>query len=218
MLCGVLSFAATRGTRIEPTPAALPPPTVAIEPDPGIEVHPLDPAWTLTAAPFSRIGFRLGRAQLVEVVRLGPAAIEVEVNTARAFLAMRAAAADAGIDLRIASGFRTVRQQRALFHRWQHGNGHEAARPGRSNHQSGRALDLTVFSSPGTLAWLDANAGAFGFKRTVKGEPWHWEYVEIPVARGAPKRISRVKLAKLAKRPARRPGSHAGARVASSQR
>lgn len=33
---------------------------------------------------------------------------------------------------------------------------------------------------PGTFAWLEANARRFGFKRTVTGEPWHWEYVKPP--------------------------------------
>jgi hypothetical protein len=45
-----------------------------------------------------------------------------------------------------------------------------AAAPGYSNHQSGRALDLTVSS------WLANNAARFGFKRTVPSEAWHYEF------------------------------------------
>jgi LAS superfamily LD-carboxypeptidase LdcB len=30
---------------------------------------------------------------------------------------------------------------------------------------------------PGVLEWPDDNARRFGFRRTVRAEPWHWEYV-----------------------------------------
>jgi hypothetical protein len=49
-------------------------------------------------------------------------------------------------------------------------NGNLAAKPGYSNHQSGRALDLSVSS------WLVNNAARFGFKRTVPSEAWHYEF------------------------------------------
>ena len=83
-----------------------------------------------------------------------------------------------------------------FYQAWREGWGNRAARPGHSNHQSGRALDIAV-SSPGALAWLSHNGSRFGFKRTVRGEPWHWEYVNTPRARGKHKRhLARGKKAK----------------------
>lgn len=130
--------------------------------------------------PYPAFGYRQGSRQTIEVVMVGDSA--VELTTARAFLAMRDAAALAGISLTIESGFRTHAEQTVLYSAWRKGRGNRAARPGESNHQSGRALDLSV-RSPDTLAWLSANASRFGFKRTVAGEPWHWEYVNTPRAR-----------------------------------
>ena len=227
-LGGVIAVLATaRAARIEPD-IARPAPIAALEPD-DAERHAPDPAWTLATEPIERIGYRHGRRHTLEVVPLGPTAIEVEVRTARAFLAMRAAAAEAGVELRLESGFRTVEEQRELFRAWRKGHGNKAARPGRSNHQSGRALDIAVISVPGARAWLETHAASFGFKRTVKSEPWHWEYVDAPIARGATKRVSRkaAKHAKAkhskavghAKRPARRPSSvRTTPRLASSRR
>lgn len=185
-----------------------------------------EPAWTMASEPIQRTGYRNGRRHVVEVVPLGPTPVEVEVRTARAFLAMRADAADDGVDLRLESGFRTVEQQLALYRAWRKGRGNKAALPGKSNHQSGRALDINVVSNPGALAWLEANAATFGFKRTVKSEPWHWEYVEVELARAATRVSRKAKAAKVAgvRRPARRPSSAgttpraSGKRVASSRR
>jgi hypothetical protein len=123
--------------------------------------------------PRRTVGYRKGRPLAIEVVTLGW--VDVEVRTARAFLAMQAAAAEAGIDLYIRSGFRSHDHQEWLYQAWRAGVGNRAARPGHSNHQSGRALDLYI-GDPGTFAWLEANGRRFGFKRTVRGEPWHWEY------------------------------------------
>lgn len=128
------------------------------------------------------LGFLHGHRHQIEVVEVGPAA--VEVHTARAFQAMYQAAAAQGLELTIESGFRTSAEQLELYRAWRHGDGNRAARPGRSNHQSGRALDLTVSDSR-VRTWLAANADDFGFRRTVRGEPWHYEYVRVPRARGA---------------------------------
>jgi hypothetical protein len=213
-------LATARAARIEPD-VTRPPPVAAIQyeaPQPNA-----DPSWSIDNDPVERVGYRKGHRHVFEVVPLGPTAVEVEITTARAFLDMRAAAGEVGIDLRLESGFRTVEQQRALFRAWRKGRGNKAARPGMSNHQSGRALDIAVGASPGALDWLERHGESFGFKRTVASEPWHWEYVDVPVARGAFKRVSR-KAAKTAKRPAQR-ASIAGkaprssrSRVASSGR
>lgn len=176
ILVAVLTNA--RASEIEST---APPPFVAAE------VTPVEASLPPSAM---RLGYRLGRQQMIEVVPLG--AVEVEVSTARAFLSMQTAAAKDGIELRIESGFRTAEEQRDLFIAWRKGRGNKAARPGQSNHQSGRALDLAV-QHPGALAWLETNATAFHFKRTVKGEPWHWEFVDVPVARDPAKMVRHKK-------------------------
>jgi len=107
----------------------------------------------------------------IEVINIGgkPAS----KPTGDAFLKMQKAATAAGVKLTINSGFRTMAEQQHLYSCYQHGNcnnGNLAAKPGYSNHQSGRALDLT------TSSWLANNAAKFGFKRTVPSEAWHYEF------------------------------------------
>lgn len=99
----------------------------------------------------------------------------VEVHTADAYLRMQSAARAAGVSLRIVSGFRTMAQQQYLYNQYLCCGGNLAARPGYSNHQSGLALDLNT-STSGVYGWLAANAGRFGFIRTVPSEDWHWEF------------------------------------------
>lgn len=189
-------LASAGAARIEPTAkVASMPASAAAARGPVAEQAALDPAWTLETMRIERLGFRQGRRHAIEVVPLGPSAIEVEVGTAEAFLAMRAAASDAGIDLQLESGFRTLDQQRALYRAWRGGYGNKAAVPGRSNHQSGRALDIAV-GDDGVYEWLRANASSYGFARTVRGEPWHWEYMKAPVARGAIKRVAHKRIGK----------------------
>lgn len=115
--------------------------------------------------------FDHGSPFTIEVINIGgkPAS----KPTGDAFLKMQKAADAAGVKLTISSGFRTMAEQQHLYSCYQHGNcnnGNLAARPGYSNHQSGRALDLTVSS------WLANNAAHFGFKRTVPSEAWHYEF------------------------------------------
>ena len=206
--------------------------TVALPLPPAVEQPRIDcagpiAAWSLDMQPtIERIGYRGGRRQIVEVVPLGPTAVEVEIATAQAFLAMRDAAAKSCVDLRLASGFRTLAEQRELFRAWRRGQGNKAARPGQSNHQSGRALDIAVMAAPGVLEWLETNAAAYGFKRTVKSEPWHWEYVDSPIAVAlgrkhvARKAIKSAKVIGRATRPGNRASSVrrvAGGRIAASR-
>lgn len=96
---------------------------------------------------------------------------------AAAFQRMSTEARAEGVSLRVTSGYRSRREQRWLYDRYRKGLGPKAARPGRSNHQRGLALDLVVgdVTTP-TYDWLASNACRFGFRRTVQSEPWHWEY------------------------------------------
>jgi LAS superfamily LD-carboxypeptidase LdcB len=127
--------------------------------------------------PRSVTGYRNGRPFKLKVVEVGWA--DVEVKTAAAFLKMQAAALKDGISLVVYSGFRTYERQAELYEYYRRGEGNLAAKPGHSNHQSGRALDLMI-DSEGVYAWLNKHARRYGFLRTVKGEPWHWEFVGVP--------------------------------------
>jgi LAS superfamily LD-carboxypeptidase LdcB len=120
----------------------------------------------------SAVGYVQGKKIKLAVVDVG--GVAVEERTANAFLAMAAAAAEDGIELELTSGFRTNERQAELYKEYRDG-GVLAAKPGYSNHQSGRAVDINVWNWT-VFEWLDAHAATYGFKRTVKNEPWHWEY------------------------------------------
>lgn len=82
---------------------------------------------------------------------------------------MVAAAARDGVQLRVTSGKRSYQEQVALYNKYGPGR---AARPGRSNHESGNAIDFT--NTPGAFNWLKRNAGRFGFYNKIPSEPWHY--------------------------------------------
>jgi LAS superfamily LD-carboxypeptidase LdcB len=111
------------------------------------------------------------KIKLVEV-----SGVELEAATAQAFRAMAKAARKHGIEIAIRSGFRSQEKQKELYRDYRHGWGHLAARPGYSNHQSGRALDIYI-TDYRVYEWLKEHAADFGFRRTVRKEAWHWEYV-----------------------------------------
>jgi Synergist-CTERM protein sorting domain-containing protein len=89
------------------------------------------------------------------------------------------AAANAA-SLQVNSGYRTVAQQYLLYRWWQQGRCGitAAATPGRSNHESGRAVDLANWSSRiGTMS-------AHGWSHDVPGDPVHFDHLSSPDARG----------------------------------
>jgi hypothetical protein len=115
-------------------------------------------------------GSRIGT---VDVIKVGGK--RVTKPTGHAFLKWQKAAHAAGVNIGINSGFRTMDEQRYFYNCYQTGrcnNGNLAARPGYSNHQNGRAIDVSNSGS----SWMQNNAARFGFRRTVSGEPWHFEY------------------------------------------
>ncbi|MBK7859076.1 MAG: FG-GAP repeat protein [Archangiaceae bacterium] len=121
-------------------------------------------------------GYSNGNAFAITVVTADGQPIELA--TANAYSLMQRAAEAAGVPLRVVSGFRTMAEQRYLYSCYVNCNCNActlAASPGYSNHQSGHALDLNT-AAGGVYNWLAANAGRFGFARTVPSEPWHWEY------------------------------------------
>ncbi|HEY8208699.1 MAG TPA: M15 family metallopeptidase [Myxococcaceae bacterium] len=124
------------------------------------------------------------RGQVLGTIAVvGQDGVLMEVQLAAAWGAMRDAAAAAGVSLVPTSGFRTMEEQQRLWA--EHLSGQRptpVARPGFSNHQNGRALDITVHDSTTSAEyrWLDAHARAFGFRNVGAGfsrpEWWHWEW------------------------------------------
>jgi len=54
----------------------------------------------------------------------------------------------------------------------------KTARPGRSNHEAGLAVDFRCNAKPmrgDCLQWMKLNAGAYGFIN-LPSEPWHWSH------------------------------------------
>ena len=87
-----------------------------------------------------------------------------------------AAVGSRGGELRINSAFRTVAQQyllRAWYERGRCGIT-AAATPGRSNHESGRALDIGNYGD-----WRGALSG-HGWQQTVPGDPVHFDHLASP--------------------------------------
>jgi hypothetical protein len=82
-----------------------------------------------------------------------------------------------GIELQINSGFRTNKKQKELYDKFKRTGSPPTARPGRSKHQSGTAVDFqTGGGTSKAYFWLVRNAIKFGFIRTVRKETWHWVY------------------------------------------
>lgn len=87
-----------------------------------------------------------------------------------------AAASTDGYSIMIISGFRSYPEQKELYD-LRHVRGVDTARPGRSNHQSGIAIDINTNGFDTDIyKWMKKNASKYGFIRTVNSEDWHWEY------------------------------------------
>src|SRR5690349_18241840 len=142
--------------------------------------------------PHDAVGYRGGRKVKIKVIAIGYE--WMDVATGKAYLAMRDAARAEGYELYVYSGFRSMEQQQRLYQAYKEGWGNKAAKPGHSNHQLGKALDIYL-GDTGVFAWLEAHGREFGFKRTVPGEPWHWEYVKKP------KKSKKARKAKSGKKP-----------------
>ena len=88
-----------------------------------------------------------------------------------------------GADLCLASGYRTLAQQRAVKAQ----KGGLAAAPGKSNHGWGLAVDLCSSETSGAhWAWLNENGPLYGMDNPAWARPggsgphekWHWEYTK----------------------------------------
>ena len=119
-------------------------------------------------------------AETPQIQFTGSAVLPYISEAARTDLLAAAAAAN-GRTMNITSGFRTIVQQYLLFRWFQLGRCSipAAADPGRSNHESGRALDLSNYSE-----WI-TTLGAKNWSHNVPGDPVHFEHLSSPDIRGA---------------------------------
>lgn len=93
---------------------------------------------------------------------------------------LKEAAASSSTEIRINSGYRTVVQQYLLYRWYQAGRCGitAAATPGRSNHESGRALDIANYS------YWSSRLPNFNWKQTVPGDDVHFDHQKSPDIRG----------------------------------
>jgi len=156
------------------------------------------PARPLLAGSDSRLPNQSYPAYLVIVGhdRFGRAC-RLQPNAAKAWLRLHQAAIADGIELDLVSGFRSIAYQNGIWRRkLARGQsiaqiGQVSALPGRSEHHSGRALDLASgdgpvleqdFAQTAACRWLKRNAHRYGFVESyprnnpygIVAEPWHW--------------------------------------------
>ncbi|WP_222847324.1 M15 family metallopeptidase [Pontiella desulfatans] len=123
----------------------------------------------------------------------------LQPNTAESWKAMKAKAASDGIHLYMVSAFRSIeRQSQIIENKKAKGIPDDeiyavSAPPGRSEHHTGRAIDLNTVDCPvleeefedtPAFEWLRENAASFGFTLSyprnnpygIAYEPWHWKF------------------------------------------
>jgi len=116
----------------------------------------------------------------------------LRADAARQAYALQAAyMAATGKPLVILEGYRDLTRQKYLRNLYLSGRGNIAAVPGLSNHGWGLACDFAPpLNSSGTNEhrWMRQNAPLWGFdwaRGKADGEPWHWEYGNVPVSHWA---------------------------------
>jgi len=138
---------------------------------------------------------------------LSRSGILLREDAAKALESLVGGAKSAGLNLMLASGYRSYSYQTNLYNGYVSSQGQTeadrtSARPGHSEHQTGLAADLAPVSRKceiekcfGNLAegkWLASNAHSYGFiirypegQESFTGydyEPWHIRYVGAPLA------------------------------------
>ena len=133
--------------------------------------------------------------------------VSLERETAERYLQMRRHLLSIGIRVEVVSGYRSQETQERIWNKnvADHGEAYarqRVAKPGYSEHQTGLALDLTLYDDQGDMVRDDdvdaygkllPHLYKFGFilrypagKESVTGypfEPWHIRYVGIDAAR-----------------------------------
>ncbi|MFF5793756.1 D-alanyl-D-alanine carboxypeptidase family protein [Paeniglutamicibacter sp. NPDC012692] len=115
-----------------------------------------------------------GKIPASELVEIAPGR-KLIPEAAERFTRMKKALQRDGHELQVNSAYRTLSEQEGLIKR--HGllsDGGTAAPVGESDHGLGLSVDLKLDGD--ALRWMESRAGSFGFRNTVRGEPWHWTY------------------------------------------
>ena len=122
-----------------------------------------------------RLAYENGGIPAEALTPLGVGEHRLAAPAAKAFSALREAAARDGIELGITDSYRSYDEQVDLARRkGLYSEGGLAAKPGTSDHGWGRSLDLDL--APPAQAWMRTHAQGFGFSENVAREPWHWTY------------------------------------------
>lgn len=115
-----------------------------------------------------------GQIPLVELQQISKGHYLVP-NAAEEFTRMQTALLAAGHGLKINSSYRTLAEQEGLIKRYGLlSAGGTAAPTGQSDHGLGLSVDMKLDGN--ALRWMSENAGTYGFKNNVAGEPWHWTF------------------------------------------
>lgn len=162
------------------------------------KTRPLNPvSYTPTDLAFPKVPLRVP----------GHESMQLRAQAARSLEALFAGAKQSGLDLMLASGYRSYDYQVGLYNGYVASKGQavadtQSARPGYSEHQTGLGLDVepvskkceleTCFAETSEGKWVAQHAHEYGFiirypegKEAVTGyiyEPWHLRYVGIPIA------------------------------------
>ena len=113
--------------------------------------------------------------------------IRLYTKASRALDELLAAAETAKVTFKINSAYRTFQDQQRVYNKNCNSSGvckPPTAKPGRSNHGFGVAVDfanksgMKMAESMSEYKWLAANGPKYGFRR-IRSEAWHWEYQNI---------------------------------------
>lgn len=126
----------------------------------------------------------------------------LENDVLDAFYLMQSDAKSLGLNIYLASGYRSYNYQNKLYTNYSNDKGREkadtfSARPGHSEHQTGLCFDLNSvddsFANTDEGLWINNNAYLYGFiirypkgKDNITGyqyESWHLRYVGVDLAK-----------------------------------
>jgi D-alanyl-D-alanine carboxypeptidase len=119
-----------------------------------------------------------------------PAVAKLDADLLRELRRAATDAKSAGIAFTVNSGWRSRRYQEQLFRQavTKYGSTQAAerwvARPGRSVHESGDAVDVGPVAA---MAWLSEYGAAYGLCQTYGDEPWHYELRPDAADHGCPR-------------------------------